>query len=158
MKLMQHTKTSSWKASQKPGEPIEQFIQDLYHITDDYEYGALKGQLIRDHIVVGAVRLQSKADLTLADAVQQASQAEAWKQDRVLIRGNKTVTANLDYVKAKPQKKSRGRMRWLPGSNKPCGWCGGIRHNHEKCPAKDAICNKCKKRGNFAQACRRSTR
>lgn len=83
------------KRCQKPGEPIEQFIQDLYRILDDCEYGALKDHLIRDRIVAGVLddtlsdRFQSKADLTLAEAVQQA---ETREQDRVLIRGHLETT------------------------------------------------------------------
>ncbi len=38
---------------QLPGEPVDTFIQDLYKIAADCEYGALKNELIRDRIIVG---------------------------------------------------------------------------------------------------------
>ena len=50
-----------------------------------------------------------------------------------------------------PRRKVEGERE----SDKHRGRCGGIRHNREKCPSKDVICNKCKKKVIFGQACRR---
>ena len=41
------------KRSQKPGESVETFIQDLYRLANNCNYGALRDYLIRDQIVVG---------------------------------------------------------------------------------------------------------
>ena len=66
-----------------PGEPVDAFIQDLYRLADNCQYGELKESLIRDRIVVGVLDdklsdiLQSKADLTLDKAIQLCRQAEA---------------------------------------------------------------------------------
>ena len=66
-----------------PGEPVDAFIQDLYRLADNCQYGELKESLIRDRIVVGVLddklsdTLQSKADLTLDKAIQLCRQAEA---------------------------------------------------------------------------------
>ena len=60
------------KRSQKPGESVDAFIQDLYRLADNCDYGTLNDDLIRDRIVVGVLddtlsdRLQSKGTLTLA--------------------------------------------------------------------------------------------
>ena len=57
---------------QTPEESVDTFIQDLYRIAEDCDYGTLKDQLICDRIVVGVLddtlsdRLQAKSDLTLA--------------------------------------------------------------------------------------------
>ena len=78
---------------QTPEESVDTFIQDLYRIAEDCEYGTLKDQLIRDQIVVGVLddtlsdHLQAKSDLTLADAVRMSRQAEARKQNRPVVRG-----------------------------------------------------------------------
>ena len=32
-----------------------------------------------------------------------------------------------------------------------CYFCGGSRHDRRRCPAKDAVCNKCSKEGHFAK-------
>ena len=82
------------KRSQKPGESTDAFIQDLYRLADNCDYGTLKDDLIRDRIVVGVLddslsdRLQSKAHLTLAQAVQMSRQAESRAQNRNLVRGD----------------------------------------------------------------------
>ena len=68
---------------QKPGEPIDNFIQDLHKLAAECEYGNLKEELIRDRIVVGVLsdslseELQAKPKLTLSLAIQISRQAEA---------------------------------------------------------------------------------
>ena len=69
------------------GESVDTFIQDLYRLAQDCEYGTLKDSLMRDRIVVGVVddslsdRLQTKPDLTLGMAVQMSRQTEARKKE-----------------------------------------------------------------------------
>ena len=81
------------KRSQIAGESVDTFIQDLYRLADNCDYGVLKDSLIRDRIVVGVLddslsdRLQSKASLTLAQAVQMSRQAESRAQNRDFVRG-----------------------------------------------------------------------
>ena len=148
---------------QKPGEPVEQFMQDLHRLAEDCEYSELREQLLRDRIGVLddslSDRLQSRPDLTLADAVRLARQDEARKQDRVLVRGDKSST-NVDYVKTKmPKGKGKQADKYKQQSQpqeKAFGWCGGARHQREKCPAKDKLCNRCQKKGHFAVVCRGS--
>jgi len=78
------------KRHQLAGESVDTFIQDLYRLAEDCEYGSLKESLIRDRIVVcvaddSSDRLQAKADLTLETAAQMSRQAEARKQNKDLI-------------------------------------------------------------------------
>ena len=55
-------------------ERVEQFITSLYTLAESCDYGELKDQMIRDHIVVGirsesqSEQLQMDADLTLDKA------------------------------------------------------------------------------------------
>ena len=91
------------KRSQKPGESVDAFIQDLYRLADNCDYGTLKDDLIRDRIVVGVLddtlsdRLQSKGTLTLAQAVQMSRQAESRAQNRDLVRGD-SKPAQVEFV------------------------------------------------------------
>jgi len=56
---------------QLPEEPAEQFITSLYNLAADCKYGALKGKMIRNRIVIGnwdislLERLQMDPNLTL---------------------------------------------------------------------------------------------
>ena len=86
------------KRMQKSEEPVETFIQDLYKLSEDCEYGPLKEDLIRDRIVVGVFddalsnELQAKADLTLDLAVQISQQlVEERKESQHLIRRESTA-------------------------------------------------------------------
>ena len=106
------------KRVQIEGETVDTFIQDLHRLADNCEYGSLRHELTRDRIVMGVLddslsdRLQSKASLTLAQAIQSSHQAEARKQNRNIVRGeNKPFqsTSQVDFVrsgKAGNQKKN----------------------------------------------------
>ena len=76
---------------QKPGEPVEQFMQDLHRLAEDCEYSELREQLLRDRIGVLddslSDRLQSRPDLTLADAVRLARQDEGTQTRQSLGTG-----------------------------------------------------------------------
>lgn len=131
------------------------FIQDLYPLADNCEYGTLKDQLIRDRIVVGDLddtlsdRLRAKSDLTLADTAPRMSrQGEARKQNRTFVRKEETQTT-VEYVSRsrssnkqpmtnnKPARSRYERSTKEPPrndnpskTNRPCFWCG--RQNHNK--------------------------
>ena len=100
---------------QLPGEPVEQFIQDVYKLGEGCEYGTLKEELIRDRLIAG-VQADSLSDnlqrqgskLTLIEAVRICRQYEARQQDRNLVRGSSTSSSasanasnpgsDVDYV------------------------------------------------------------
>ena len=91
---------------QNPGESVDTFIQDLYRLAENFEYGTLKDELTGDWIILDessmihfprlvlddtlSDRLQPKSDLTLADAARMSRQAEARKQNRTVARGVET--------------------------------------------------------------------
>ena len=83
---------------------MDTFIQELYRLTENCEYGTLKDELMRDRIIVGVLddilsdRLQAKAELTLTDAACMSRQAEARKQNRTIVRGVETQN-EVDYVR-----------------------------------------------------------
>ena len=63
------------RRKQEEGEPVDDFIMDLYRLAEHCSYGLLHDELIRDPIVVGlrstslSEKLQRDADLTLEKAV-----------------------------------------------------------------------------------------
>ena len=109
------------RRQQRPGEPIEKFIQDVYKLAEDCEYGSLKDELIRDRLVAGVAdeglsdHMQRKSKLTLIEAVRICRQSEARKQDRGLVRGNGVSESqsanNVDYV-SKPNAAQRSGRRY----------------------------------------------
>ena len=130
------------KRSQKPGESVETFIQDLYRLADNCNYGALRDDLIRDRIVVGVLddslsdRLQSKGTLTLTRVVQMSRQAESRAQNRDIVRGdNKSVQVEFVNPGKSGNKKPLSKENSKPTPS--CGWCGHERNSCQACPAKE---------------------
>ena len=140
---------------QEPGESVDTFITSLYSLAEHCNYGALHDEMIRDRIVVGisniklSEKLQLDNDLTLEKAVTQARQAEIVKRQQPLVRGEQGATLVGGVQKARD---TRGKSSGKPI---PCSWCGrSPKHDLEKCPARNAVCRKCKKRGHYQAVCR----
>ena len=102
---------------QRMGETVDNFIQDLHKLAEDCEYGALKDELIRDRIVVGVSDddlsnlLQTKANLTLAEAIQSSRQAETRKEGQALLRGNQA-----DSLRFQSRHRNKSQQRSFPNS------------------------------------------
>lgn len=104
---------------------MDSFIQDLYELADDCEYGSLKFELIRDRIVAGVSdRLQPKAKLSLEDAVQLSRQAEERKKNKEVVRGG-TKSSEVDFIKKSGNTRSPNKPRPLRDNHKgPEDVCG----------------------------------
>ena len=164
------------RRNQQPGESAEQYTMALYSLAANCEYGTLESEMIRDRLVVGirdaalSERLQIDAELTLEKAKKSIRQREAVKQQQTILDGTKGA-ANVD---AMHNNRGRGGQRdRRPGdaqhrSNRPpfkqnekqhtlspkrCTRCGKELHTHSKCPAKDAVCHKCQKKGHYGSLC-----
>ena len=166
---------------QEEGEPVDAFITALYGLAEHCGYGNLHDEMVRDRIVVGirnaalSEKLQLDADLTLEKAVTQVRQSEAIKQQQPLLRGGSAVKPDtpIGAVQRKrgPGQRTKGkRSRAISGQsqqvnratpqshpcNSPvCTRCGkSPNHDREHCPAKDATCRKCAKKGHYQAMCR----
>ena len=97
---------------QEKGEPVNDFIMDLYRLAEHCSYGTLHDELIRDRIVVGlrsaalSEKLQRDADLTLEKAVQMAREDEIIK---------KQLRSNFQDDKSGPRGKLESKPELLCG-------------------------------------------
>ena len=154
---------------QEEGEPVDAFITALYSLAEHCGYGALHDEMIRDRIVVGirsaqlAEKLQLDSDLTLEKAVIQVRQAEAIKLQQPLLRSGSGAKPDTPVgvvqkghrAKRKGSQNSVATDQRQPGNSKVCSRCGKYpAHDKQHCPARDATCRKCKKRGHFQAVCR----
>ena len=150
---------------QEPQESVDSFITALHCLAEHCSYGDLHDEMIHDHIVVGlkdasvAQKLQMDHELTLEKAVALARQSETVKTQQLVVRppaiddsvSIETIKGNRQMYRKKPQKSS-GMQRQ---DNPVCTRCGkSPPHTKEKCPAKDAICRRCSKKGHFQKLCR----
>ena len=153
---------------QGPNESIEQFITSLYQLAETCEYGGLKVQLIRDRIVVGirdqllSERLQQDSELTLKKAKTITRQREAIHEQQVILdTGESSQPSSVDAIKHKGASKTEStksqtttdKSSKASGQSKNCSRCGRGPHSRHMCPAKDATCHACKKKGHFKSQC-----
>lgn len=106
------------------------------------------------------------SDLTLAKAIQKVRQCETVKRQQVILHSEAVggdPKTNVDAIKTNMkkgkkfqrsgQKINKDRKSDAQGE-KECRRCRqGRKHGQKDCPAKDAECRKCHKRGHCAVAC-----
>ncbi|XP_061563112.1 uncharacterized protein LOC133418443 isoform X1 [Cololabis saira] len=166
---------------QQKGESAENFITAVHKLAEHCRFGDLKEEMIRDRIVVGirnsrlSERLQLDPDLTLARTITQVRQQEDVKKQQQLLRGEHSEIkgANVDAMNTGRWKKPYRQtppLRPEHSMSKPnfvnktslaekCKRCGKTpQHPWKMCPAKEAECRKCRKKGHFAAVCRSSQR
>ncbi|KAK3708825.1 hypothetical protein QZH41_019571, partial [Actinostola sp. cb2023] len=144
---------------QEVGESVDSFITDLYCLAKYCNYGALNDEMIRDRIIQGRLpELVKKQQAVVRGTEGQASQPITVEA----VHKNHQQRAN----RQKPgQKKPKGGARSSAPSRSPqnqghtsCSRCGkSPAHGRSQCPAKEATCLKCKKKGHY-QAVGRSER
>lgn len=156
---------------QENGESVDNFITSLYVLAEHCGFGPLHDEMVRDRIVVGlqdaalATKLQMDPELTLDKAVAAARQNEAIKNQQSVVRGGDKQ--NIDVISSQPQHKAaaanRSGRRQAPVRNPQtpvqpqqcCSWCGRTPvHSRQECPAREATCHNCAKKGHFQSVCR----
>ena len=109
------------------------------------------------------------ADLTLEQAITAARQSEAVEKQQAVVRGAESQATNVDNIQShQQQRKHRGegaqqQRRPFPvqqgqkqvSAQKICSRCGkSPSHGCPQCPAREATCRKCGKKGHYQVVCR----
>ncbi|XP_067656436.1 uncharacterized protein [Haliotis asinina] len=163
---------------QKVGENFDNFVKDLKLILMDCDYGNPDDILI-DSIIAGVSHskiqerlLDQGQDLTLAKALDIGRHFEVSQMHLTMIRGEDQKVSSLKDTRHKPHKrnsrKSERKRHQDPNKNPKtnsdqgtCGKCGleiSKAHTDGKCPAKNTICNYCKKPNHWIQVCTKRKR
>ena len=157
------------RCTQQQGKSAEDYITVLHQLADTCEYGDIKGEMIRDCLVVGirdellSGRLQMESGLTLKKAKQLIRQSEAVQQQQGILESiNETLEsvtkckANGKFGKAQkrvvplPQPAIRRPIPRQPvPDGKVCRQCGKSSHPRQLCPARDATCFRCNRKGHY---------
>ena len=150
------------RRSQLQGESAEQYITTLYWLAETCEYGELTSPIIRDRLVVGiqdmflSERMQMDADLTLEKTKKLVRQREAVKEHKELL-GDIDKQPMVEQIRHKyfgrsstvtthPNQKNKNTQ----SQQAKCKRCGNKPHPHSKCPAKDSVCHRCKRKGHYS--------
>ena len=154
---------------QAQGEPVEMFIADLHKIANRCNFENMKESLIMHKIIQGMAntqlseKLQMECRMTLAMVEEKAKAAERVRRQQRVVRGeaDRTEEGWVEAVR-KGRRKGRGPFNRENSPNRgmydKCLKCLLRKHTPEEtCPARNAQCFKCKGRGHFARACRKTT-
>ena len=162
---------------QAVGETADSFITALYCLAEHCGYGELYSEMIHDRLVVGlrdkklSEQLQMDPELTLEKAVTRVRQSELVKKQQDILRNNfkgEIACSEVDnvHVRHKTFEKFKQRSGKSPShkihqtthnGQTQCKRCGREAHSMSQCPAREAVCNFCKKKGHYAKVCRRKT-
>ena len=155
------------RRDQREGESVEEYITCLYNLVDNCQYGDLKGEMIRDRLVVGirdsslSEHLQMDAALMLEKAKTAIRQQETVQEHQLILSNGDKVDQQsaINYVKEKPHRRHGGTPHQPPASRPHhqastpnlCPLSKGTRcgkgpHQQQQCPAKDVACFNCKKK------------
>ncbi len=165
----------------KQGEmPLEEFITRARTLVDDSGYpAATREETLRDTLVFGlksdkvrrdAIAIgnnltyqqvydlakteeSTKAQMDVISKGAQTPEVHAVRSRRAPQHKNQSANARQEKKKYHPQQNSKGSR-----PSKPCYNCGEHHTKEEKCPAKNAKCHFCKKKGHYQKVCRSKSR
>ena len=98
-------------------------------------------------------------ELSLDKAKMRIRQKEAVQHQQDILRGNTDthVASDLEEVKQTRSKRPSGTKSHkndsTPGTSKTYTCCGKAKYPHDKCPAREAECFKCHKKGHYGSLC-----
>ena len=125
-----------------------------------------KSEMIRDAFINGLLsnvirqRFLENKTLDLSSAFDQARSLDVAQQNLNLYsQPTIPISASIQEIKSSLQNQSMtdNHLAAIVKSKQLCWFCGNIRHPRTKCPAREAICHKCKKVGHFEKLCRSSS-
>ena len=155
---------------QKAGESLEEFLQALRTLSKECNFKNVTAEQCREEAVRDAFisglhsslirqRLLENRTLDLPTMFDQARALDSAQKNSELF----STSSGPSVMAAVPE--SKNVREELPASDLPatsaavdtkCFFCGYSKHPRLKCPARDAICNKCQKKGHYAKVCRSS--
>ena len=151
---------------QEPGDTLEQFLQKLQLLAKDCEFKAVTAEQYRDNSIREAFisgmasstirqRLLEKQTLDLKSAVELARSLEMAERQNQSFRPGYAAAAvpTLEEQQALQELTLGDSTSASATNNQKCYFCGQSRHPKSVCPARDATCKKCHKKGHFAKVC-----
>ena len=148
---------------QQPNESVDSFYASLLSMSKTCSFDNLADSLIRDRLVVGLrdsgvrKKLLYENDLTLKRTLEIARSHEATTVHITQMN----ATPDVNAISRKPRKHKGKRSHtskhtsFSKHQDVSCPYCNNQRHERKNCPARNAICKNCRKRGHFALACRK---
>ena len=158
--------------SQGENESVDEFYSALLALSKNCSFGELTSSLIKDRVIVGIQdnstrqRLLSEKELSLQKCMEIARSYEATKIRMKTMQENHGEKGSVDrvrksYRKGNRSNKGQGQSTFDNKSeqkgfskSKKCYFCGRDFHKRQFCPARNATCNNCTKKGHFQAVCK----
>ena len=156
---------------QQVGEGLDEYLQALKILSKESNFKPVTAtkyceEYIRDAFISGIhsnqirQRLLENKTLDLKTMFDQARALDSTthsSESYSLLQPVTTAATASEIVhqnQVDSQVDSTHLDSTLSAAEPKCFFCGNSKHTRSKCPAKDAICNKCQKRENFSKVCR----
>ena len=172
---MKYSLITSWLLRrQKSRETLDEFLQVLKSLSkvcifQNVTEIVYRDEAVRDAFITGLLsnticqRLLENSTLDLSTMFTQARSLDAAQRSSESYNSSNHQSPTTATALSQPQ-----QVSWLqPTSSEKvtdrvlaatsvakCYFCGYNKHSRQKCPAKEATCSKCQKKGNFAKVCR----
>ena len=156
---------------QQSGETLDEFLQALKTLSKDCKFkdvtaAVYKDEAIRDAFITGLQsnyirqRLLENSTLDLGTMFTQArSLHTAQKSSETYVAPDPppfhaaaTTPSAPSTLTSKSEIESEDTIAALSGAK--CYFCGYRKHPRHKCPAREATCRRCQKKGHFAKVCK----
>ena len=143
---------------QTPGQTINNFVSCLREQAALCDFGTFEDRMV--HVMIGARALDARIRTALLQEDDSVPLERVIEKANILEAAARDVQTN-DKTLRVPTEKNVQAVKKTPGpgnnfQNDTCFSCSkkGHRSGWSGCPAKDKLCNFCKKRGHFSSACR----
>lgn len=158
---------------QKPDESMPSYIRLLKEMVTECNLKAVdspsrEDEYVRDAFINGVSspyvrqRLLENQASDLQTILAQALSMDKAENDAKMFIQNPVAAAVPKQEEPKTPSNQSDDEQLSAAMNKSktqkCYFCGLSKHPRDKCPAREAVCNKCEKVGHYAKACRSSGR
>lgn len=159
---------SLFTRKQHVGESVDQYVQALMLLSKDCDFRPVNAQenrddYIRDSFINGLSssqirqRLLENTSLKLGGAINQAQSLEsAQKYSEVYNTNPSFINSTHSVLGDLNLSENRGENEQAVNTIRKvfkCYFCGNKQHSRTVCPAREAICHLCSKRGHFSKVC-----
>ena len=151
---------------QESGQTLDQFIQKLKSLAKDCDFKnstatEIRDEAIRDSFISGLLdngvrqRLLEQDSLNLQKAFETARSLELAQQQSQTYQSYPVASVTPSTSKENSEENSpENENSSLAAVAAKCYFCGFSKHPRSRCPAREAECRKCGKKGHFQKVCK----
>ena len=164
--------------TQKEGESIELYLLALEKLAKECDFkdvtaAAHQEECIRTAFISGLSSHQirqrlledtkplsdtTKAASTLEQALRESKHYNHRASDEGHLAATDSCSVGQESISHVAAVQGRAQFQSQKGGDKHCDYCGYSPHNRKVCPARDAPCHNCDRRGHFSSVCRQRKR